>query len=83
MIEEEEKVSFIKMDIEGAELPALNGAEKIIQRHKPKLAVCVYHKREDLITIPQYIKSIVPEYKFYLRVHFPYASELVLYGVCG
>lgn len=83
LIEEEEKVSFIKMDIEGAELPALNGAEKIIQRHKPKLAVCVYHKREDLITIPQYIKSIVPEYKFYLRVHFPYASELVLYGVCG
>lgn len=70
------------MDIEGAELPALHGALKIIKRDKPTLAICVYHKREDLITIPQYIKKIVPEYKLYLRVHYAYASELVLYAVC-
>ena len=82
MICKNEKVSFIKMDVEGAELNALYGARDTIKRDKPQLAICVYHKREDLITIPQYIKSIVPEYKFYLRAHFPYASEVVLYGIC-
>lgn len=81
-IDKNDKVTFIKMDIEGAELAALHGAEEIIRKDKPKLAICVYHKREDLITIPQYIKSIVPEYKLYLRAHFLYASEVVLYAVC-
>lgn len=75
-----EKVTFIKMDIEGAELQALTGAANVIKRNKPVLAICVYHKREDLITIPQYIKELVPEYEFYLRCHYPYASELVLYA---
>lgn len=82
LIPKDKKVSFIKMDIEGAELKALYGAREIIMRDRPKLAICVYHKREDLITIPQYIKGIVPAYKFYLRAHFPYASEVVLYGIC-
>ena len=77
----DEKITFLKMDIEGAELSALHGAEKTIKRDKPVLAICVYHKREDLIAIPQYIKELVPEYKLYLRAHFPYASELVLYAI--
>ncbi len=80
--EKSDKITFIKMDIEGAELRALHGAEKVIKKDKPTLAVCVYHKREDLITIPQYIKKLVPDYKLYLRAHFVYASELVLYAVC-
>lgn len=81
LIDSNDKVTFIKMDIEGAELPALYGAEQIIKKNKPVLAICVYHKREDLITIPQFIKRIVPEYKLYLRAHFAYASELVLYAI--
>lgn len=80
--ENNDKITFIKMDIEGAELRALYGAEKVIKRDRPVLAVCVYHKREDLITIPQYIKKLVPDYKLFLRAHFVYASELVLYAVC-
>ena len=76
-----EKATFIKMDIEGSELEALKGAKNQIMNYSPRLAICVYHKREDLITIPQYIKKLVPEYKLYLRAHFPYASELVIYGI--
>ncbi len=81
IVDKEDKVTFVKMDIEGVELPALRGAESVIKRDKPTLAICVYHKREDLITIPQYIKELVPEYDLFLRCHFPYASELVLYAV--
>jgi FkbM family methyltransferase len=75
------RVTFIKMDIEGAELAALKGAEGILKRERPKLAICVYHKPEDLITIPQYLKSLVPEYRFYLRHHQYISWETVLYAV--
>ncbi len=76
-----DEVTFIKMDIEGSELEALKGAEKLIKRCKPKLAICVYHKPEDIIEIPMYIKSLVPEYKLYLRHYSFSASETVLYAV--
>lgn len=82
LIEDVEDVTFIKMDIEGAEFPALQGASEIIKKSKPKLAICVYHKKEDLITIPQLIKNIEPEYKLYLRAHLPYVAEVVLYATC-
>jgi len=62
-------VTLLKMDIEGAELKALKGSAQIIKRDKPRLAICVYHKAEDIIEIPQYILSLVPEYRFYLRHH--------------
>ncbi len=77
----DEKVTFVKMDIEGAELEALMGASRIIKRDKPKLAICVYHKPEDLTKIPLYISELVPEYKFYLRHYSNCQCETVLYAV--
>lgn len=76
-----EGVTYIKMDIEGAELKGLEGARNIIMNYKPKLAICVYHKSEDIIDIPLYIHKIVPEYKFYLRHHSKTDAETVLYAV--
>ena len=74
--------TFIKMDIEGAESAALHGAEKTIQKYHPKLAICVYHKAEDLWTIPQYILSLNPNYKLYLRKYVsPVSCELVFYAI--
>lgn len=75
------KVTFIKMDIEGAELEALKGAKETIQKYHPKLAICIYHKEEDIIEIPLYIKRLVPEYRFYIRHYQPYCCETVLYAV--
>lgn len=77
-----DEVTFIKMDIEGAELKALKGAENIIIRNKPRLAISVYHKPEDILEIPEYILEIMPEYKLYLR-HYSnfYATETVLYAI--
>lgn len=76
-----EKVTFIKMDIEGAELEALKGARKLLLRDKPKLAVCIYHKKEDLWEIPYYIKTLVPDYKLYIRHYSNCECDSVLYAV--
>ena len=59
-----EKVDFIKMDIEGAELQALAGARQTIQHFKPKLAICLYHKWNDAFTIPQAIHATGVDYSF-------------------
>jgi FkbM family methyltransferase len=75
-----EYVSFIKMDVEGAEKEALAGAEKTIMQYRPNLAICVYHKREDLIEIPLFINRLVPEYKIYLRHHTKGCAETVCYA---
>lgn len=75
------QATFIKMDIEGAEIEAINGALGIIQTNKPKLAICIYHSDEDMINIPLLIKSIVPEYKIYVRHHSMGNVETVLYAV--
>ena len=77
------KVTFLKMDIEGAELNALKGAEKTIVRDKPKLAVCIYHSNDDMLRIHEYIHALVPEYQFYIRHYgyFPNLCETVLYAV--
>ena len=72
---------MIKMDIEGSELEALKGSKKVIQRDKPRLAICIYHKPEDMTEIPLYIKELVPEYKLYIRHHSNAGTETVLYAV--
>ncbi|MBE5871393.1 MAG: FkbM family methyltransferase [Lachnospiraceae bacterium] len=77
----ERPITFIKMDIEGAELNALRGAEKVICRWKPKLAICIYHKTEDIWEIPDYILRLRPDYRFYLRHYSFDGSETVLYAV--
>ena len=77
----DKEVTFIKMDIEGMELDALEGAKEIIKSKKPKLAISIYHKDEDILTIPKFIKELVPEYKFYIRHYSVYQYETILYAV--
>lgn len=77
-----DKVTFIKMDIEGSEMNALRGAAKTIVENKPRLAISVYHKPEDILEIPAYILSLVPEYRIYLRHYSNYfATETVVYAI--
>lgn len=77
----QESVTFIKMDIEGAELEALKGAARHIREEKPKLAICVYHKPEDMFEIPMYIKSLTPEYRLFMRHYSNIEVETVLYAI--
>lgn len=79
----DDSVSLIKMDIEGAELKALCGCEKTIKRCKPKLYICAYHRNEDMFALPQKIWELNKDYKVYFR-HSAYipAWESNFYCVC-
>lgn len=77
---EDTKIDFIKMDIEGAEYAALTGAERCIRRNHPILAVCVYHKKDDLFTIPKLILQFNGNYKLYLRHYSDNQTETVIYA---
>jgi FkbM family methyltransferase len=74
------RASLIKMDIEGAELRALHGAERTIKKYKPKLAICLYHKLSDFWEIPTYLNRIFPNYRFSVRHHGRGVGGTVLYA---
>ena len=82
-----ERITLINADIEGAEYSLLDGCIDTIVAYRPVLAICVYHKREDLINIPMYLHDKLSDYKFYLRKYVATSankrrnSELVLYAV--
>ncbi|KAA0577791.1 FkbM family methyltransferase [Azospirillum sp. B21] len=72
-------VTFIKLDIEGAEMPALRGAERTIRHHRPKLAIAVYHDIGDFAAIPRLIETMRPNSRYRLRHHSPIHHDTVLY----
>lgn len=76
-----ERIDFIKMDIEGSEYDALLGAEKVIKKFHPLLAICVYHKEDDFYTIPNLIKKIYSGYKIYFRQYELSDEETVCYAI--
>jgi len=67
LVKEDDKVTFIKIDVEGAEAEVLNGAKSVITRCRPKMLVSLYHRAEDMFELPLMIQSLNPRYKFYLR----------------
>ncbi len=68
---ENQKATYIKMDVEGSESEAIEGAEKTLKEQKPKLNIALYHKSADIFELPLKISQINPDYKFYIRRH-PY-----------
>jgi FkbM family methyltransferase len=78
---EGKRPSYIKMDIEGAELDALKGTQKTIQTHEPVLAICLYHKQEHLWEIPLLLHSFFDQYSFFLRRYSDHCWESVCYAV--
>lgn len=77
-----EPKAFIKLDIEGAEIDAINGAESFFKNGSP-FAICVYHKPSDIWQIPKLISNLNPNYNFYLRHYSNTVFETVLYGIQG
>lgn len=75
-----QSVSFIKMDIEGAERNALQGCRAHIAQYRPKLAISVYHSCRDFYDIPKLMKELNPDYKLILRHHSTDESDTVCYA---
>ena len=78
-----EKVTWIKMDIEGAEYNALQGCRRHIEEEAPLLTICVYHNYDDIVRIPELIQSMRDDYHYYLRSNsiVPIPSEFVLFAI--
>lgn len=73
-------VDFIKLDVEGAEIAALNGAKRLIERCRPTLAISAYHKPQDLWEIPLWLEAHCPDYEFALRQHHCNSFDSVIYA---
>ncbi len=73
--------TLIKMDIEGAERQALEGATRTIGRDRPDLAISAYHRIDDLWRIALQIEALQPDYRFHLRSHAHNGFDTVLYAV--
>lgn len=77
-----DEATFIKMDIEGAELEALKGGQNLIRGCHPKLAVCAYHKYEDIRVLYEAVKFFGGRYKLYLRAELDNIdTELYYLGI--
>lgn len=76
-----EKVDFIKMDIEGAELPALEGAINCLIKHRPQLAISIYHSNDDMQNIPIFLAEKLEKYIFKLEQYSPDNDETILYAI--
>ncbi|GAB7140077.1 hypothetical protein RsTz2092_00250 [Deferribacterales bacterium RsTz2092] len=74
-------VTFVKLDVEGAEVRALAGMAQTIRKYRPKLAVSIYHKPDDCLAIPLYILNLIPSYNFYIRHYRTDLLETVLYCI--
>ncbi len=75
-----EKTDFIKMDIEGCELKALQGAVNTLKKYKPKLAIAAYHKYEDYYEIPKFLNELNLGYKFYFANYTLGFTDTVIYA---
>lgn len=78
----DERISIIKMDIEGAEYNALNGMKELIKRNKPILAICVYHLRDDYFRLTDFIEELIPgEYSYFFRQYRYTPTETVCFAI--
>jgi FkbM family methyltransferase len=73
--------TFIKMDIEGAEIDAIPGTARIAAECRPILAVCAYHRCQDLWTLPKLLKAANPDYRIFLRRYAEECWETVYYAI--
>lgn len=75
-----ERVDLIKLDIEGSELAALKGGERIIAASRPKLHVCLYHNPRDLYEIPSYLMDVLPNYEWRIAHSSCGFTDTILYA---
>lgn len=78
-----ERVDYLCLDVEGAELCVLDGACRTIAAHRPQLAVCIYHRKEDFFRLPLTLAERLDDYVFHLGHYSDHLNETVLYALPG
>lgn len=76
----DKRIDFLKADIESYEFDMLRGAEQVIRRDRPRLAICIYHNISDMYQILLWLHHLNIDYKFAIRHHSVSYSETVLYA---
>jgi len=73
-------VDLIKLDVEGSEMNVLKGAEKSILKFKPRMVISIYHCKEHLLDIPEFLLSLHKDYTFSISANNPTFVDMVLYA---
>jgi len=73
--------TFIKLHLEGGELDAMKGGLQTLQQHMPIIATTIYHNRQGLWELPLWLMNMLPNYRFFFRLHSWCGTGAVLYGV--
>jgi FkbM family methyltransferase len=76
-----DRIDFIKLDVEGAELKVLKGAEMALRQFRPRLAISVYHNENDMWELPLWLKGLGLDYRFYLNHFTIHTEETVLFAI--
>jgi hypothetical protein len=74
-------VKGIKIDIEWSESSMLKGSEEILKRDRPILLLSIYHRRDDLFKLQNYIMNLNLNYKFYIRHYSLSVAKTILYCI--
>jgi FkbM family methyltransferase len=78
-----ERVDFLKLDVEGAELPAMRGAESTLRRFRPRLALAGYHRDDDLAALSSFLFDLDCGYRLRLAHTTMHAEETMLFAIAG
>ncbi len=76
----DEKIDFIKGDLEGFEMEVLMGARETIRKNRPKIAITVYHPENDWHQMKDYLLSLVPEYRWKLKGMVYWGKPMILHA---
>jgi FkbM family methyltransferase len=76
--DEIERVTFLKMDVEGYEARILAGGREVLGRNRPRMAIASYHYATDLLKIVDLVDELTPGYSMRLRQHANYYYDSIL-----
>ena len=77
----DEEVTWIKIDIEWSEFSMLEGAVETLRRDRPILLLSIYHRRDDLFKLQQFLMNLNLDYKFYIRHYSLSVAKTILYCI--
>ncbi len=75
-----DRIDFIKLDIEGAELDAMRGATEVLRAFRPRLALSAYHRSDDLWELARLVDGLDLGYRFALGHFTLHTAETILFG---